>query len=76
MHTLVILALRRLRQEDSVFMASLGFTVRPCLKKQKEVNTWKAPRCSRGGEWLVYYTAAEMMAIRNWASAGAGGLLL
>jgi hypothetical protein len=28
----VIPALRKLRQEDQVFKASLGHTVRPCLK--------------------------------------------
>jgi hypothetical protein len=30
---LVILALRRLRQEDHKFKASLGYLVSPCLKR-------------------------------------------
>jgi hypothetical protein len=31
-------ALRRLRQEDSRFKSSLGYIVRPCLKKEKKSN--------------------------------------
>jgi hypothetical protein len=31
----VILALRKLKQENSEFQASLGYMVRPCLKKER-----------------------------------------
>jgi hypothetical protein len=31
-------ALRRVRQEDCEFEASLDYTVRTCLKKQREYN--------------------------------------
>jgi hypothetical protein len=34
-HTLVIPALRRLRQENCEFKSSLGYIARPCLKKPK-----------------------------------------
>jgi hypothetical protein len=37
---LVILALRRLRQEDLKFQTSLGYTMRPCLKNK---TTLKIP---------------------------------
>jgi hypothetical protein len=35
----IILALKRLRQEDCKFETSLGCTVRLCLKKQTNNNT-------------------------------------
>jgi hypothetical protein len=35
-HTPEFPALRRLRQEDSKFKASLGYTAKPCLKNQKK----------------------------------------
>jgi hypothetical protein len=37
--TSVISALGRLRQKDHVFEASLGYTKRPCLKKEKLMYT-------------------------------------
>jgi hypothetical protein len=39
-HMLLMPACRRPRQEDPKFMARLGYTVRPCLKKK----TWKFKR--------------------------------
>jgi hypothetical protein len=37
-YTYIILALRRLRQEDTKFKASLGFTVRHCKTKQNNTK--------------------------------------
>jgi hypothetical protein len=38
--TPIISALRRQRQEDLEFKASLGYKVRTCLKKQKVAGHW------------------------------------
>jgi hypothetical protein len=37
----VILTLRRLRQKDQELEAILGYTVRPCLKKEKKKDKHK-----------------------------------
>jgi hypothetical protein len=37
----VILTLRRLRQKDQELEAILGYTVRPCLKKEKKKTNTK-----------------------------------
>lgn len=37
--TLIICALRRLRQENCKSQASLGYTGRPCLKEEKTVHS-------------------------------------
>jgi hypothetical protein len=38
-HTPVFTAVRKLRQEDHKFQASLGYIVRPYLKKSKKQTT-------------------------------------
>jgi hypothetical protein len=35
----IILALRRLKQEDCKFDTSLGYRERPCLKNQEQIQT-------------------------------------
>jgi hypothetical protein len=42
----VIPVLRRLRQEDSEFKDSMDYTVKPCLKKQKQNEV--APLLGKG----------------------------
>jgi hypothetical protein len=40
----VIPALRKLRQEDYKFEASLGYIVKPCLKKKKKLKRVEVER--------------------------------
>jgi hypothetical protein len=65
--TPIILALGRLRQEDLEFKASLGYLVKCCLQKQKEI--WV---CVEG----VVVTATTFMSLCILASVGKGRLTL
>jgi hypothetical protein len=52
----VVSALRRPRQEVLEFQDSLGYIIRPCLKKSKKRNKnrkRKKPLCQLGLFWLL-----------------------
>lgn len=40
-HMSIIPALKRLRMKDYYLEANLGYTVRPCLKNQKQKSIYK-----------------------------------